>query len=425
MARFLCTIVLAASVFLANPAISASIDEGVDAYGAGDYATAFKILEPLAEQGFGMAQFLTGMMYMSGDGTPKDPGKAAGLFRRAAHQDIIFAQFQLGILYRYGHGVNQSVTRAYFWFSLAARRDFEDSVEILEQLAREMTPEQIAEANAMVQAFEPRFQKWGVVGEGLEIQDVQVQREEVGEADALIISARITNVSDAAVEVPRIKIVFLGCDGEELRYDVFDLQESEIEPGDAIPFDERLVSPPLGSRKMEVTFLDESKHVKEGDPDPVQAPPLQMLGERLRATACKFQADEVIDVAFGDDGVFLSMPSYAIFKNRSAEISKHSFPVLSAFGETMSSPPYRRFSIVIAEHWGQHAGDLSDSELAHSKTRVDNLMKLFVEHGVPEERIETLGDARNSPELVDYGSNGERDESDRYRARKMLVRVLP
>ncbi|MEQ8666681.1 MAG: hypothetical protein RIC16_13255 [Rhodospirillales bacterium] len=395
----------------------------MDAFKAGDYAAAFTTLEPLAEQGIGPAQMLLGMMYLSGEGVTRNPEAAAKWFRKAAHQDIVFAQFMLGDLYRSGQGVGQSATNAYFWFSLAARSDYEDSVEIVQRLTREMTPEQIAEANAMVRAYEPQRQRWGVVGEGLEIQDVRVQRKIVGEADAVIISASIANVSDTDVEVPRIKIVSLGCGGQELRYDVYDPELKVLEPGDSMPFEETVTSLPLGSRKMEVTFLDELEHAKKSASDAVPRSPLETLGERLLGVVCDAQADEVIAVAVNEDAVVVSMPSFVIYENRSSELSEYAVPVLSMIGETLSSRSYRGFSITVGEHWGP-TNDLSNQELADSKTRADNLRKLFVEQGIADARIETIEDVRTNPALMNLGSDGAHEESDRYRARKMLVRIF-
>lgn len=45
---------------------------GLEAYEKGDYKTAFKKFEPLAEQGDADAQFCLGVMYTNGYGVPKD-----------------------------------------------------------------------------------------------------------------------------------------------------------------------------------------------------------------------------------------------------------------------------------------------------------------------------------------------------------------
>ena len=59
---------------------------GVDAYRRGDYATALRFWQPLAEQGNAEAQFNLGNMYKRGDGVPQEFAEATRLYRLAAEQ---------------------------------------------------------------------------------------------------------------------------------------------------------------------------------------------------------------------------------------------------------------------------------------------------------------------------------------------------
>ena len=72
-------------VVLAAPAW-AGWNEGVLAYFRGDYATAFREMKPLAEQGHASAQYNLGIMYEKGQGVPQDYAEAVKLFRKAAEQ---------------------------------------------------------------------------------------------------------------------------------------------------------------------------------------------------------------------------------------------------------------------------------------------------------------------------------------------------
>ena len=63
---------------------SADFDTGLAAFGRGDFATAFRAREPLAEQGDAEAQLNLGVMYGSGWGAAQDYGRAADWYRRAA-----------------------------------------------------------------------------------------------------------------------------------------------------------------------------------------------------------------------------------------------------------------------------------------------------------------------------------------------------
>jgi len=57
---------------LAMPVAAQNLDAGWDAYEAGDYATALKNWQPLAEQGNAFAQSGLGLMYDTGQGVPQD-----------------------------------------------------------------------------------------------------------------------------------------------------------------------------------------------------------------------------------------------------------------------------------------------------------------------------------------------------------------
>jgi hypothetical protein len=54
-------------------------DDGLAAYGRGDYATALQEWLPLAEQGDAVAQYNLGVMYANGWGVPENDAEAATL----------------------------------------------------------------------------------------------------------------------------------------------------------------------------------------------------------------------------------------------------------------------------------------------------------------------------------------------------------
>ena len=105
------------------PPAWADFQAGVAAYNRGDYATAFREMEPLAEQGFAGAQFNLGVLYLTGRGVPQDHTEAVRWFRRAAEQDYAGAQFNLGFMYLTGRGVPQDYVKALNWYKKAAEQD--------------------------------------------------------------------------------------------------------------------------------------------------------------------------------------------------------------------------------------------------------------------------------------------------------------
>lgn len=86
----------------------------------GDYATAYALARPLADQGIAVAQLVLGVMYGGGHGVPRDYAEAAKWHHRAADQGQPEAQTILGVMYAKGLGVAQNDAKAAKWFLDAA-----------------------------------------------------------------------------------------------------------------------------------------------------------------------------------------------------------------------------------------------------------------------------------------------------------------
>ncbi len=75
------------------PALAqADFQAGKDAYVRGDYATAFKEMRPLAEQGDAAAQFNLGILYEKGQGVSQDYIQAHMWVNLASAQGHVVAQ---------------------------------------------------------------------------------------------------------------------------------------------------------------------------------------------------------------------------------------------------------------------------------------------------------------------------------------------
>jgi len=79
-----CALFMLAS--FAPMALADSYDDAIDAYNSGDYATALKLLQPLADQDDADAQTSLGEMYDSGEGVAQNFGEALKWYRLAATQ---------------------------------------------------------------------------------------------------------------------------------------------------------------------------------------------------------------------------------------------------------------------------------------------------------------------------------------------------
>ena len=77
-------------------------------------------LSSLANSGNAKAELLVGLMYLHGEGSAKDPKRAAQWIGRAASQHDPVAQYWIGSLYDHGDGVAKDTSEAMRWYLAAA-----------------------------------------------------------------------------------------------------------------------------------------------------------------------------------------------------------------------------------------------------------------------------------------------------------------
>ena len=140
---------------LAAPAW-AEFQVGMDAYNRGDFKTALREWQPMAEQGDARAQFYFGLLYENGDGVPLDYAKARQWYEKAAVQGDAKAQLYLGLQSSFGQGVPMDLVDAYMWYSLAAGNGNAHAPGYRADLSRQMTPAQIAEAQKRAREWKPK-----------------------------------------------------------------------------------------------------------------------------------------------------------------------------------------------------------------------------------------------------------------------------
>ena len=104
-----------------------------------------------ADQDHPAAQSNLGLMYAEGRGVAHDDAEAAIWFAKAADRGLAEAQTILGLIYVKGQGVPQNYILAHMWFNLAAAQGDAGALANRDQLARMMTPAQIAEAQRLAQ----------------------------------------------------------------------------------------------------------------------------------------------------------------------------------------------------------------------------------------------------------------------------------
>jgi TPR repeat protein len=106
-----------------------------------------------AEQGHGDAQYKLGVMHANGWGVPMDETEAMKWYKLAAENGVTAAQVSLGTMYQNGFSVEQDKVEALKWFSVAVKLGDNDARVHQEYLAERMPPEELARADADVNAW--------------------------------------------------------------------------------------------------------------------------------------------------------------------------------------------------------------------------------------------------------------------------------
>jgi TPR repeat protein len=106
------------------------------------------------------AQLILATMCEQGTGVPQDYTQAMEWYRKAAEAEIPIAMNSLGVVYEHGNGVPQDYVLAHQWYNLAASRarepDGRDTyTKNRDSLARNMTGQQIAEAQRLATQWKP------------------------------------------------------------------------------------------------------------------------------------------------------------------------------------------------------------------------------------------------------------------------------
>ena len=106
-----------------NPALQ----QGIDAYRGGDFATALAIFVSLAGDNEPAAHYGLGLMHVAGHGVAADATRAARFFEAAALQNFAPAQLRLGLACKTGNGVAKSPEAAQRWLERAALAGMPDA----------------------------------------------------------------------------------------------------------------------------------------------------------------------------------------------------------------------------------------------------------------------------------------------------------
>lgn len=149
MNKYIVVLMLTIFTLPFGTSVLADFQKGLDAYDREDYATALKEWKILAEEGDPSSQYNLGVMYRMGKGVARDDKEAVKWCKLAADQGDAGSQFLLGYMYLNGIGVPQNSLRAHMWVNIAASQGIEGAASERDNLAKEMTPEDLVLAQQM------------------------------------------------------------------------------------------------------------------------------------------------------------------------------------------------------------------------------------------------------------------------------------
>ena len=125
-----------------------------------DQTEAIRWFQLAAEQGVAEAQYKLGHRFAEGYGVSQGYAEAVKWYQAAAEQGLAVAQIRLGLLHANGEGVPQDYVQAHKWFNLtSADSQFVNRPRAIrgrDELAKRMTPEQIAEAQRLAAEWKPK-----------------------------------------------------------------------------------------------------------------------------------------------------------------------------------------------------------------------------------------------------------------------------
>jgi hypothetical protein len=148
---------VAGVLLLCSPLVFADFQAAQDAIAQGDYATAYRELLPVAEQGNGQAQYNIGVAYFEGKGVRQDYAEAAKWFRLAAEQGYAHAQNSLGVMYAQGLGVHTNLIEAYAWCGVSSAGGYSRGTACYQTIEQQLSPEERMEARRLTIEFRQKY----------------------------------------------------------------------------------------------------------------------------------------------------------------------------------------------------------------------------------------------------------------------------
>jgi TPR repeat protein len=152
--RSLSAVGLAAALFVGAQPAWAGMEDAIKAIQSGDVATAEKALQVLVKERDPRAQFLLGLyVYGNPDSKMFDLAKATPLLLDASERGYVPAMIPLAGAYAEGKGMPKSLSESYKWLAIAERWNSPNAGQLIEQVGRELKPDEIDKARAAAASY--------------------------------------------------------------------------------------------------------------------------------------------------------------------------------------------------------------------------------------------------------------------------------
>ena len=159
MVKILLALSVAVALFFGslqnNDVMAADFADGVAAYHAEDYETAFEIWLPLAEEGDNAAQYNIGILYQFGLGVTQDVQKAVDWYHKSAEAGFADATAHMGDLYAKGFFGVPDDESAIIWYERASKQGHAEAAIKLAAARARLIPEVPGTGNSTVPNAQP------------------------------------------------------------------------------------------------------------------------------------------------------------------------------------------------------------------------------------------------------------------------------
>lgn len=139
------------------------------------------------------------------------------------------------------------------------------------------------------------------------------------------------------------------------------------------------------------------------------------------------QADQAVTVEKDDRGVVIALQSNAFFRPGSADLVPAAIPVLQKISETLSSPRYELYNVVVEGHTDDQSisNKMFPSNWELSGYRASTVLRLFANNKVDRRRLHSAGLADTRPKVANTDLDGNPIPENQAQNRRVVLRLSP